>query len=45
MPGDKVYLIIAFYQGDSIVALPADCTFSIDTTISEFTYLTFPITY
>jgi hypothetical protein len=45
MPGDKVYLIVAFYQGDSIVALPTDCTFSIDTTISEFTCLTFPITY
>jgi hypothetical protein len=45
MPGDIVYLIIAFYQGDSIVALPTDCTFSIDTTISEFTCLTFPITY
>ena len=45
MPGDKVYLIIAFYQGDSVVALPTDCTFSIDTTISEFTCFTFPITY
>jgi hypothetical protein len=45
MPGDKVLLIISFYQGDSIIALPTDCTFSIDTTLTDFTCLSFPVTY
>jgi hypothetical protein len=45
MPGDKVFLIISMYHEDSIIALPTDCSFSIDSTISEFTCLSFPITY
>jgi hypothetical protein len=45
MPGDKVLLIISMYHEDSIVALPTDCSFSIDSTISDFTCLSFPITY
>ncbi len=45
MPGDRVLLIMAFFNGDSIVALPTDCTFSIDTTLSEFTCFSFPVTY
>jgi hypothetical protein len=45
MPGDKVLLIISFFQGDSIIALPTDCTFSIDTTLTDFSCLSFPVTY
>lgn len=45
MPGDKVLFIISLYQEDSIIALPTDCTFSIDSTISEFACYIFPITY
>ncbi|MBL0329784.1 MAG: T9SS type A sorting domain-containing protein [Bacteroidetes bacterium] len=45
LPGDKAYIIVALYQGDSIVAAPGDCSFVIDTTISTFTCMSFPITY
>lgn len=45
LSGDKAYIIVALYQGDSIVAAPGDCSFVIDTTISSFTCLSFPITY
>jgi len=45
MPGDKVFLIVSLFQGDSIIAAPTNGTFVIDTTISEFTCLSFPITY
>ena len=45
MPGDKVTLYFSLYKGDSIIASPTYCSFSIDTTISDFTCLSFPITY
>ena len=45
MPGDAVYIIASLWAGDSIIATPENCTFTIDSTINEFTYLTFPITY
>jgi hypothetical protein len=45
MPGDKVYVIVSFFQGDSILASPGDCSFVIDSSINDFTCLTFPITY
>lgn len=45
MPGDKVYFILSLWEGDSIIASPTNCSFSIDTTISNFTCLSFPITY
>jgi len=37
MPGDKVYLIISMFHEDVIIASPTNCSFSIDTTISNFT--------
>ncbi len=45
LPGDHAYIIVALYQGDSIVAAPGDCSFVIDTTNSTFTCMSFPITY
>lgn len=45
MPGDRVLLIFSMFHKDSIIALPTDCTFSIDSTISDFSCFSFPITY
>lgn len=45
MPGDRVLFIISMFSKDSIIALPTDCSFSIDSTIADFTCFTFPITY
>ncbi len=44
MPGDQAYLIVGLMKGDSIIALQDSCTFIIDSTINQFTYLEFPIT-
>jgi hypothetical protein len=43
MPGDQALIIVALMKGDSIIASTGDCTFKIDSTISQFTYLEFPI--
>lgn len=45
MPGDFVYIILAMRNGDSIVSAPLNCTFKIDSNITQFTCLTFPIVY
>jgi len=45
MPGDKVYLIFSMWKGDSIVASPTNCTFTIDSTIVNWKCLNMPITY
>ena len=45
MPGDRVYVVVSLYDGDSIIAAPGNCTFSIDTTIENYTCLSYPITY
>ena len=45
VPGDRVLIILSMWQGDSIIALPLNCTFGIDTNITAYTSLTFPITY
>ncbi|MEW6510382.1 MAG: T9SS type A sorting domain-containing protein [Bacteroidota bacterium] len=45
MPGDEAFLIIGLMKGDSIIAATGDCTFRIDTSYSQFTYLEFPISY
>lgn len=42
-PGDVAYIIVALMRGDSVIALQDSCTFKIDSTISQFTYLEFPI--
>jgi hypothetical protein len=44
-PGDRVFIIVALSQGDSIIASPLNCTFGIDTNITQYACLTFPITY
>jgi hypothetical protein len=44
MPGDQAFLIVALMKGDSIIASQDSCTFKINSTISQFTYLEFPIT-
>jgi hypothetical protein len=44
MPGDHSYLIVALMRGDSIIAATGNCTFHIDSTISQFTVMHFPIT-
>lgn len=43
MPGDTAFLIVALMKGDSVIAATGNCTFKIDTTISQFTYMEFPI--
>ena len=45
MPGDAVYLIVSMWKGDSLVASPDSCNFIIDSTISQYTYFSFPISY
>lgn len=45
MPGDAVYVIVSLWKGDSIIASPGNCTFSIDSTITDYFYFTFPLTY
>lgn len=43
MPGDVAYLIVGLMKGDSVIAATADCTFKIDTSLTQFTHLEFPI--
>jgi hypothetical protein len=43
MPGDHAYLIVGLMKGDSIIAATGNCTFHIDSTISQFTTMVFPI--
>jgi hypothetical protein len=45
MPGDAVYLIVSMWKGDSLVASPDSCSFIIDSTILQYTYFSFPISY
>lgn len=45
MPGDRVFIIVALSAGDSIIASPTNCTFWMDTNVTQYTCLTFPITY
>lgn len=45
MPGDFAYIMFYSSAGDSIVAAADSCTFKIDSTISQFTCLDFPIKY
>ncbi|NVO01580.1 MAG: T9SS type A sorting domain-containing protein [Bacteroidetes bacterium] len=45
MPGDNVSILVSLWNGDSLVASPTNCTFVIDSTINQFTCLSFPITY
>lgn len=44
-PGDKVYIIVSLFNGDSIVASPDSCSFIIDSTISDFTCFSYPVVY
>ncbi|MBF8247901.1 MAG: 5'-Nucleotidase domain protein [Bacteroidetes bacterium] len=43
MPGDQAFLIVALMKGDSVIASQDSCTFKINSTISSFTYVEFPI--
>ncbi len=45
MSGDAVYIIVSLWKGDTIIAAADSCTFIIDTTISEYTYFSFPLGY
>lgn len=45
MPGDFAYLMFYSSAGDSVVAAADSCTFKVDSTISQFTCLDFPIVY
>ncbi len=45
MPGDQAFILFALMQGDSAVAALDSCTFKIDSTINQFTYIEFPIAY
>lgn len=45
VPGDRVYIIVALSAGDSIIASPTNCTFWMDTNVTQYTCLNFPITY
>jgi len=45
MPGDAVYVIVSLWKGDSIIASPDSCTFVIDSTINEYTYFSYGLSY
>lgn len=45
MPGDQAFIIIALMKGDSVIASMDSCTFKIESTFSQFTYIEFPIAY
>ena len=45
VPGDRVFIILALSAGDSIIASPTNCTFWMDTNVTQWTCLDFPITY
>lgn len=44
-PGDKVFIIVALSAGDSIIASPTNCTFWMDTNVTQYACVNFPITY
>ena len=43
MPGDTAIIIIALMKGDVVIAATDSCTFKIDSSYANFTYLEFPI--
>lgn len=43
MPGDTALIIVALMRGDSVIAATDSCTFKIDSSYAQFTYLEFPI--
>ncbi len=43
MPGDTAYLIVGLTKGDTVVAATDSCTFKIDSSYAQFTYLEFPL--
>jgi len=43
MPGDTAIIIVALMKGDTVIAATGDCTFKIDSSYSQYTYLEFPI--
>jgi hypothetical protein len=45
MPGDEVMILLSMNNGDSIVATTLNCTFIIDTNITNFTCMYFNIAY
>jgi hypothetical protein len=44
-PGDAVYIIVSMWKGDTLVASPDSCTFVLDSTISNYTYLSMHLSY
>jgi hypothetical protein len=44
-PGDAVYVIVSMWKGDTLVASPDSCTFVIDSTISDYTYMSLRLSY
>jgi hypothetical protein len=45
VPGDQGLIMIALMKGDSAVAALDSCTFKVDTTITQYKYIVFPIAY
>jgi hypothetical protein len=45
MAGDQSLIMLALMKGDSAIAAMDSCTFKIDSTINQFTYMEFPIAY
>ncbi|HEX9613985.1 MAG TPA: hypothetical protein VGA55_00680, partial [Bacteroidota bacterium] len=43
MPGDTAIIIVALMKGDTVIAATDSCTFRIDSSYANFTYLEFPI--
>lgn len=43
MPGDTAIIIVALMKGDTVIAATGDCTFKIDSSYANYTYLEFPI--
>ncbi|HLA68817.1 MAG TPA: hypothetical protein VJN65_03860, partial [Bacteroidota bacterium] len=43
MPGDTAIIIIALMKGDTLIAATDSCTFKIDSSYSQYTYLEFPL--
>jgi len=43
MTGDTAFIIVALMKGDTVIAATDSCTFKIDSSYSQYTYLEFPI--
>ncbi len=43
MPGDTAIIIVALMKGDTVIAATDSCTFKIDSSYANYTYLEFPI--